>query len=101
MGKPHGAAALAELARSIASYSRGQWPTTVSTPSTSRPTARTGVGVSKPTQQQIERRAYELWQQAGFPLGKDEELAHQAERELLGGEKPDPSQMPASVRQRS
>jgi hypothetical protein len=94
MGKPHGAAALAELARFIASYSRGQWPTTAPTPSTSRPTAGTRVGAGEPTQEQIERRADELWQQAGFPTGRDEELTHQAERELRGREKPDPSQIP-------
>ncbi|WP_425908205.1 DUF2934 domain-containing protein [Nitrobacter sp. TKz-YC02] len=82
------------MARFIASYSRGPCPTTAPTPSTSRPTAGTRVGASEPTQEQIERRAYELWQQAGFPSGKDEELAHQAERELRGGEMPDPSQMP-------
>lgn len=27
---------------------------------------------------------YELWQQAGFPLGKDDELFLQAEEELRG-----------------
>ncbi len=41
---------------------------------------------STPTQEQINRRAYELWQQAGFPSGRDEELAHQAEHELLKGQ---------------
>jgi len=30
----------------------------------------------------IVRRAYELWQQAGEPEGKDEEFYHQAEKEL-------------------
>jgi hypothetical protein len=38
--------------------------------------------MSKPTREQIERRAYELWQQAGFPNGRDKEFEHQAEREL-------------------
>jgi hypothetical protein len=31
---------------------------------------------------EIVRRAYELWQQAGQPNGRDEEFYHQAEREL-------------------
>ena len=31
---------------------------------------------------EIVRRAYELWEQAGKPDGKDEEFYHQAEREL-------------------
>jgi hypothetical protein len=38
--------------------------------------------MSKPTREQIERRAYELWQQAGFPNGWDKEFEQQAEQEL-------------------
>jgi hypothetical protein len=38
--------------------------------------------MSKPTREQIERRAYELWQQAGFPDGRDKEFERQAEQEL-------------------
>jgi hypothetical protein len=30
----------------------------------------------------VVRRAYELWQQAGEPLGKDQEFYHQAKKEL-------------------
>jgi hypothetical protein len=30
----------------------------------------------------IVRRAYELWEQAGKPDGRDQEFYHQAEREL-------------------
>jgi hypothetical protein len=30
----------------------------------------------------IVRRAYQLWQQAGEPEGKDQEFYHQAEKEL-------------------
>jgi hypothetical protein len=37
----------------------------------------------KPTPAQIRR---ELWQQAGFPLGKDDEFYLRAEGELLGEE---------------
>lgn len=32
----------------------------------------------------ITRRAYELWQQAGEPTGRDEEFYRQASRELNG-----------------
>jgi hypothetical protein len=90
MGKTHGAGALAELARFIAGYSRGPWSRTVPPPSTAVlppawPCALRGSS-STPTQEQINRRAYELWQQAGFPSGRDEELAHQAEHELLKGQ---------------
>jgi hypothetical protein len=42
--------------------------------------------MSKPTREQIDRRAYELWQQAGFPNGRDKEFEHQAERELRNQE---------------
>jgi len=35
-----------------------------------------------PNQQKIIRRAFELWQQAGCPEGKDKDLCRQAEREL-------------------
>jgi hypothetical protein len=38
--------------------------------------------MSKPTREQIERRAYELWQRAGFPHGHDEEFYLRAEQEL-------------------
>ena len=36
----------------------------------------------KPREMDVVRRAYELWQQAGEPSGKDEEFYYQAKREL-------------------
>ena len=36
----------------------------------------------EPNQQKIIRRAFELWQRAGCPEGKDKDLCRQAEREL-------------------
>ena len=36
----------------------------------------------KPSETEITRRAYELWEQAGKPEGKDEDFYLQAEREL-------------------
>jgi hypothetical protein len=42
--------------------------------------------MSEPTREQIERRAYELWQRAGFPNGRDKEFEHQAEQELRNQE---------------
>lgn len=36
----------------------------------------------KPLGIEIVRRAYELWEQAGKPEGRDQEFYHQAEREL-------------------
>jgi hypothetical protein len=35
-----------------------------------------------PTQKDIERRAYQLWQQAGMPEGRDQEFYLEAERQL-------------------
>lgn len=38
--------------------------------------------MEKPTEEQIRKRARELWEQAGKPEGRDEEIWHQAERQL-------------------
>jgi hypothetical protein len=45
--------------------------------------------MGKPTLMDIERRAYELWENARKPEGMDEEFYYQAERELtLAAEEP-------------
>jgi hypothetical protein len=41
--------------------------------------------MTAPTKEQIIRRAYELWERAGKPDGRDEEFYHQAEKELNVG----------------
>jgi hypothetical protein len=38
--------------------------------------------MATPKEIDVVRRAYELWQQAGQPSGKDEEFYHQAKKEL-------------------
>ena len=38
--------------------------------------------MKEPTKEQITSRAYELWEQAGKPEGRDEEFYLQAEKEL-------------------
>jgi hypothetical protein len=38
--------------------------------------------MEKPTQIDIVRRAYELWQESGQPEGRDQEFYLQAEKEL-------------------
>ncbi|MBR1279647.1 DUF2934 domain-containing protein [Bradyrhizobium sp. AUGA SZCCT0283] len=38
--------------------------------------------MAAPKEMDVVRRAYELWQQAGEPLGKDDEFYHQAKKEL-------------------
>jgi hypothetical protein len=41
--------------------------------------------MTAPTREQIIHRAYELWERAGKPDGRDEEFYHQAEKELNEG----------------
>jgi hypothetical protein len=38
--------------------------------------------MQRPPEMDIVRRAYELWERAGKPDGRDQEFYHQAEREL-------------------
>ncbi len=38
---------------------------------------------------QIARRAYELWEKAGRPQGRDQEFYYQAEKELRNEDAPD------------
>jgi hypothetical protein len=38
--------------------------------------------MENPNHEQIMQRAYELWEQAGKPEGREEEFYHEAEREL-------------------
>ena len=38
--------------------------------------------MATPKEIDVVRRAYELWEQAGQPPGKDEEFYHQAKKEL-------------------
>jgi hypothetical protein len=40
--------------------------------------------MKRPTGIEVVRRAYELWEKAGKPEGRDQEFYHQAERELEG-----------------
>jgi RNA polymerase-interacting CarD/CdnL/TRCF family regulator len=40
------------------------------------------VEMQRPAEMDIVRRAYEFWEQAGKPDGRDQEFYHQAEREL-------------------
>jgi hypothetical protein len=47
------------------------------------------LSVAKPSGIEIVRRAYELWEQAGKPNGRDQEFYLQAERELTESATPD------------
>jgi hypothetical protein len=46
------------------------------------------------TKEQIIHRAYELWEQAGKPDGRDDEFYHQAEKELKQGLGHEPTVLP-------
>jgi hypothetical protein len=50
--------------------------------------------MARPAGIEIVRRAYQLWEQAGKPDGRDQEFYHQAERELQGTYEESPSQRP-------
>jgi Protein of unknown function (DUF2934) len=43
---------------------------------------RRKTSMTTPTREQIIHRAYELWEEAGKPDGRDEEFYHRAEKEL-------------------
>ena len=48
--------------------------------------------MAQPTEEQIRKRAFELWEQAGKPEGRDHEFWDQARRELQGtAERGDPN----------
>ena len=43
--------------------------------------------MQNPTEKEITHRAYQLWEQAGRPEGRDKEFYHQAEQELRNEDK--------------
>ena len=50
--------------------------------------------MAEPKHIDIVRRAYELWQKAGEPKGRDEEFYLQAEQELASADPSPPGQQP-------
>jgi DUF2934 family protein len=50
-----------------------------------------------PHKGQVIIRAYELWEEAGRPEGRDEEFYHQAERELRNEDKSNPLRTPDTL----
>jgi hypothetical protein len=53
--------------------------------------------MENPTEKQIVRRAYELWEQAGKPDGRDAEFYHLAEQELRDADKTSPLRTPDNL----
>jgi hypothetical protein len=60
--------------------------------------ALTGVlSMPEPTEEQIKRRAYELWQQAGSPEGRDDDFYQLAKQELRNEDKSNPLRTPDNL----
>jgi hypothetical protein len=53
--------------------------------------------MEQPTKEQIIHRAYQLWEQAGKPEGRDEEFYHLAEQELRNADKSSPLRTPDNL----
>jgi hypothetical protein len=53
--------------------------------------------MDRPTEIEIIRRAYELWQQAGEPKDRDQDFYHQAEQELRNEDKSSPLRTPETL----
>ena len=63
-------------------YGLEQFLPSVVSPRFPNPQAGQGKGMATPKEMDVVQRAYELWQQAGEPSGKDDEFYHQAKKEL-------------------
>jgi hypothetical protein len=53
--------------------------------------------MADPTETRIVTRAYELWEKAGKPEGRDEEFYHLAEQELRNEDKSSPLRTPDNL----
>ena len=53
--------------------------------------------MTEPSHADIARRAYQLWQEAGEPQGRDKEFYHQAQQELRNEDKSSPLRTPDNL----
>lgn len=53
--------------------------------------------MAEPTEKEIKNRAYELWEKAGKPEGKDEEFYQLAQQELRNEDKFSPLRTPDTL----
>jgi hypothetical protein len=53
--------------------------------------------VAEPSKQEIEARAYKLWEQAGRPKDREAEFWHLAEQELRNEDKDSPTRTPDTL----
>jgi hypothetical protein len=58
---------------------------------------RESPAMENPTEKQIVHRAYELWEHAGKPEGRDREFYHLAEQELRDADKSSPLRTPDNL----
>jgi hypothetical protein len=53
--------------------------------------------MAKPSEEEIRKRAHELWEQAGKPEGREDEFWHLAEQELRNEDKSSPLRTPDTL----
>lgn len=53
--------------------------------------------VTEPSKQEIDARAYQLWEQAGRPEGQEAKFWHLAEQELRNEDKGSPTRTPDTL----
>ena len=53
--------------------------------------------MAEPNEKEVKNRAYELWEKAGKPEGKDEEFYHLAQQELRNEDKSSPLRTPDNL----
>ena len=53
--------------------------------------------MSEPSKLEIEARAYQLWEQAGRPVGREADFWHLAEQELRNENKSSPTRTPDTL----
>jgi hypothetical protein len=53
--------------------------------------------MAKPSEEEIRKRAHELWEQAGKPEGREDEFWHLAEQELRNQDKSSPLRTPDNL----
>jgi hypothetical protein len=53
--------------------------------------------MTQPTEQEIKKRAYEIWERSGKPEGREDEFWQQAEQELRNEDKSSPLRTPDTL----
>ena len=61
------------------------------------PCSNTEDVMAEPSKQEIEARAYQLWEQAGKPVGREKEFWSLAEQELRNEDKSSPVRTPDTL----